>query len=58
MVEQHAYAQSPPRVEYALTALGRTLPGPIEALGRRPADYGDAFTLTQGWNTEDQDIRG
>ncbi|WP_329212723.1 helix-turn-helix transcriptional regulator [Streptomyces sp. NBC_00683] len=49
LVERCAYAEAPPRVEYALTALGRTLLEPIEALGRWSARYGDAFVAAQGW---------
>jgi DNA-binding HxlR family transcriptional regulator len=33
-VERHVYAEVPPRVAYALTALGRTLQNPLSALGR------------------------
>ncbi|MFD4692820.1 winged helix-turn-helix transcriptional regulator [Streptomyces sp. NPDC058463] len=52
LVERCAYAEAPPRVEYALTALGRTLLEPIEALGRWSARYGDAFVAAQGWEDE------
>ncbi|MFJ9059304.1 winged helix-turn-helix transcriptional regulator [Streptomyces sp. NPDC102409] len=45
-----AYADAPPRVEYALTALGRTLLEPIEALGRWSAAHGDAFVAARGWD--------
>ena len=34
LVERHAYAEVPPRVEYELTPLGRTLHEPLRALGR------------------------
>ncbi|MFJ3585496.1 winged helix-turn-helix transcriptional regulator [Streptomyces sp. NPDC090127] len=58
LVERSVHVESPPRVEYALTALGRTLLGPIEALGRWSAEYGDAFVAAQGWNQDDSDIQG
>ncbi|WP_406098441.1 winged helix-turn-helix transcriptional regulator [Streptomyces sp. NBC_01013] len=50
LVERRAYAEAPPRVDYALTELGRTLLEPIGALGRWSAEYGDAFAAAQGWD--------
>jgi DNA-binding HxlR family transcriptional regulator len=33
IVTRHVYAEVPPRVEYELTELGRTLQAPLQALG-------------------------
>ncbi|MFH9723005.1 winged helix-turn-helix transcriptional regulator [Streptomyces sp. NPDC017254] len=41
LVERHAYAGSPPRVEYTLTELGRTLLDPIEAFGIWADEHSD-----------------
>ncbi|MGX1488906.1 DNA-binding HxlR family transcriptional regulator [Streptomyces tendae] len=42
LIERHAEAGVPPRVEYALTALGRSLvEGPMAALGRWALEHGD-----------------
>jgi DNA-binding HxlR family transcriptional regulator len=47
LVERHAYAEAPPRVEYRLTALGRTLLGPIEAFGAWAFEHGDDVMAAQ-----------
>ena len=39
LVERRAYAEVPPRVEYELTALGRTLHEPLLALSRWAEEY-------------------
>ncbi|MFE7636802.1 winged helix-turn-helix transcriptional regulator [Kitasatospora sp. NPDC057518] len=41
LVERRAYAGSPPRVEYTLTGLGRTLLEPIEAFGAWAFEHGE-----------------
>ncbi|MBV6700468.1 helix-turn-helix domain-containing protein [Kitasatospora aureofaciens] len=41
LVERRAYAGSPPRVEYSLTGLGRTLLEPLEAFGTWAFEYGE-----------------
>ncbi|MET9510618.1 helix-turn-helix domain-containing protein [Streptomyces flavidovirens] len=53
LVERHAYAESPPRVEYGLTGLGASLLEPIRALGRWSAEHGDEFVAAQGWETDE-----
>ncbi|MFJ8433839.1 winged helix-turn-helix transcriptional regulator [Kitasatospora sp. NPDC094019] len=42
LVERHAYAEAPPRVEYALTELGRTLEEPIRMLTAWARENGEA----------------
>ena len=45
LVERRAYAEAPPRVEYAVTVLARTfLDGPMRALARWITEHGDALT--------------
>jgi DNA-binding HxlR family transcriptional regulator len=46
-VERHAYAEVPPRVEYELTALGRTLYAPLQALGRWAEEYIDEVLVAR-----------
>ncbi|WP_371482447.1 winged helix-turn-helix transcriptional regulator [Kitasatospora sp. NBC_00315] len=52
LVERTSYAGAPPRVEYALTALGRTLLAPIEALGAWAFEHGDAVLEAQDRSAE------
>ncbi len=47
LVERTAYAEAPPRVEYALTPLGRTLLGPIDAFGAWAFEHGDEVMAAQ-----------
>ncbi|MFE3071986.1 winged helix-turn-helix transcriptional regulator [Streptomyces sp. NPDC059247] len=41
LVERHPRPGSPPRVEYELTALGRTLLGPVEFVGAWGFEHGE-----------------
>jgi DNA-binding HxlR family transcriptional regulator len=50
LVERHAYAEAPPRVEYSLTPLGQTLIAPIEALTDWARDNGEAIVDFQEQN--------
>ncbi len=43
LVERHAYAEAPPRVEYSLTELGRTLEEPIRSLTEWARSHGEAI---------------
>ncbi|MFF5975539.1 winged helix-turn-helix transcriptional regulator [Streptomyces sp. NPDC012769] len=47
LVTRRAYAESPPRVEYELSPLGRTLLGPIDALGAWGYEHGDEVLAAQ-----------
>lgn len=47
LVTRQVYRESPPRVDYALTDLGRSLLEPIEAFGRWAADHGDEVLEAQ-----------
>ncbi|WP_329947981.1 winged helix-turn-helix transcriptional regulator [Streptomyces sp. BE303] len=56
LVERRRYAESPPRVDYTLTAAGAALIGPIRALGAWSAVHGDAVLAAQErFATEDAD---
>ncbi|MBE1561009.1 winged helix-turn-helix transcriptional regulator [Nonomuraea africana] len=47
IVSRTAYAEAPPRVEYALTELGRTLLGPIEAFGAWAFEHAEEVMAAQ-----------
>ncbi|MFE1147009.1 winged helix-turn-helix transcriptional regulator [Streptomyces albidoflavus] len=48
LVGRHAHAEAPPRVEYRLTSLGRSLvEGPMTALGRWAVEHGDELLEAQ-----------
>ncbi|MEN3535821.1 helix-turn-helix domain-containing protein [Microbispora sp. ZYX-F-249] len=47
LVERRAYAEAPPRVDYALTEAGAALLAPMRAMGRWAASYGDAVLDAQ-----------
>jgi DNA-binding HxlR family transcriptional regulator len=48
LAERRAYAEAPPRVEYHLTDLGRSLAdGPMRALGDWIRDHGDTLLAAQ-----------
>ncbi|MFD8817841.1 winged helix-turn-helix transcriptional regulator [Streptomyces sp. NPDC059627] len=48
LVERHAHAEAPPRVDYALTELGQSLvEGPMKALGRWAIEHGDELLEAQ-----------
>ncbi|MFE0177383.1 winged helix-turn-helix transcriptional regulator [Streptomyces sp. NPDC059002] len=47
LVTRVPYAGSPPRVEYELSALGRTLLDPIEAFGAWAYEHGDEVMAAQ-----------
>lgn len=47
LVARRAYREAPPRVEYALTDLGRTLLAPIDAIGAWAFAYGDGVMAAQ-----------
>jgi pyruvate dehydrogenase E1 component len=47
LVQRTIYAEIPPRVEYALTPLGRTLCEPLSALGKWSSDHLDEVRAAQ-----------
>ncbi|MFD5794011.1 winged helix-turn-helix transcriptional regulator [Streptomyces diastatochromogenes] len=47
LVERRAYDGAPPRVEYGLTGLGRTLLAPIDAFGAWAFEHGDEVMAAQ-----------
>ncbi|MET7622404.1 helix-turn-helix domain-containing protein [Streptomyces sp. NPDC005408] len=47
LVSRRSYREAPPRVEYELTTLGRSLLEPIEALGRWAVQHGDEIVRIQ-----------
>ncbi|MFF5505983.1 winged helix-turn-helix transcriptional regulator [Streptomyces roseolus] len=47
LVDRQAYPGAPPRVEYRLTPLGRTLLAPIDAVGAWGFEHGDEVMAAQ-----------
>ncbi|MFD5625833.1 winged helix-turn-helix transcriptional regulator [Streptomyces sp. NPDC127072] len=48
LIDRHALAQAPPRVEYGLTSLGQSLvDGPMTELGRWAVEHGDELLDAQ-----------
>lgn len=48
LISRQAYAEAPPRVEYALTELGESLvAGPLSALGDWAVEHSDALLAAQ-----------
>lgn len=52
LIERHAYAEAPPRVEYELTALGRTLDEPIRMLTAWARENGEA--ILEHWELQQE----
>src|SRR6478735_9716627 len=57
LVERHAYAEAPPRVEYSLTDLGRTLEEPIRMLTAWARENGEAVVTFREAAEADQEYR-
>jgi DNA-binding HxlR family transcriptional regulator len=54
LIERHAHAQAPPRVDYVLTGLGQSLvEGPMAALGRWAIEHGDELLEAQESSTSE-----
>ncbi|GII76813.1 HxlR family transcriptional regulator [Sphaerisporangium rufum] len=47
LVTRRTYAEAPPRVEYGLSPLGRSMLGPIEAFGEWAFQHADAVMAAQ-----------
>lgn len=47
LVERRSYAEAPPRVEYGLTEVGRSLLTPLEAVGEWAFAHADAILAAQ-----------
>ncbi|MEU5699251.1 winged helix-turn-helix transcriptional regulator [Streptomyces aurantiacus] len=55
LVDRRAYAEAPPRVEYSLTDLGRTLVEPISVLTDWARSYGEAIVSFQNANDANEE---
>lgn len=59
LIERHAHAEAPPRVDYALTGLGQSLvEGPMAALGRWAIEYGEELLEAQDSAQDSLDAKG
>ncbi|MEU8678452.1 helix-turn-helix domain-containing protein [Streptomyces sp. NPDC048560] len=52
LVVRQSYDESPPRVEYGLTALGETLLTPIDAFGMWAFEHGDEVMAARDTNAD------